>query len=95
MRPKVERYRNYFASEGTRNDFAGGGPTVLFVFETREYASGFTRFVATEGGNPLPILVSSLDELDKAGSIFGSCWLMPWRLDEGYVPFSSLAKPGG
>ena len=43
IRPKIERYRTYFASEDTENDFADGGPTVLFVFEAREYASGFAR----------------------------------------------------
>lgn len=93
MRPKIERYRNYFASKDTESDFIDGGPTVLFVFETSEYASGFARFAATDGGSQLPLLVSSLDELEKAGSVFRSCWLMPWRLNDGYVPFSSLATP--
>ena len=88
--PKIEKYRTYYASSDTRRDFLDGRPTVLFVFKAREDASKFARHAATDGGSPVPMLVSSLDDLESAGSVFRDCWLMPWRLDEGYRGLSPL-----
>ena len=68
--PKIEKYRTYYASSDTRRDFLDGRPTVLFVFEAREDASKFARHAATDGGSPVPMLVSSLDDLESAGSVF-------------------------
>ena len=88
--PKIARYRTYYAAEDTRHDFPDGRPTVLFVFERREHAAGFARYAATERGRALPLLVSSLEDLQSAGSVFRSCWLHPWRLDAGYQVMRSL-----
>ena len=91
MAPKLTRYRTYFAASETENDFLEGRPTVLFVFETRDYASAFARYAATDGGPALPMLVSSLEELQMAGSVFGVCWLHPWALDRGHLPLMPLS----
>lgn len=88
--PKIERYRTYYAADDTRHDFPDGRPTVLFVFERREHAAGFARFAATERGRALPLLVSSLEDLQSAGSVFRNCWLHPWRLDTGYQMMKGL-----
>ena len=88
--PKIARYRTYYAADDTRHDLPDGRPTVLFVFERREHAAGFARYAATERGTALPLLVSSLDDLQNAGSVFRDCWLHPWRLDAGYQVMRSL-----
>ena len=88
--PKIERYRTYYAADGTRHDFPDGRPTALFVFERREHAAGFARYAATERGGALPLLVSSLEDLQNAGSVFRDCWLHPWRLDAGYQVMRGL-----
>ena len=88
--PKIARYRTYYAADDTRHDFPDGHPTVLFVFERREHAAGFARYAATERGIALPLLVSSLEDLQNAGSVFRDCWLHPWRLDAGYQVMRSL-----
>ena len=91
MAPKLTRYRTYFAASETENDFLEGRPTVLFVFESREYASAFAKYASTDGGPALPMLVSSLEELRNAGSVFAACWLHPWTLDQGHLPFMPLS----
>ena len=88
--PKIARYRTYYAADNTGHDFPDGRPTVLFVFERREHAAGFARYAATERGRALPLLVSSLEDLQSAGSVFRDCWLHPWRLDAGYQVMKSL-----
>ena len=88
--PKIARYRTYYAADDTRHDFPDGRPTVLFVFERREHAAGFARYAATERGTALPLLVSSLEDLQSAGSVFRDCWLHPWRLDAGYQVMRGL-----
>ena len=88
--PKIERYRTYYAADDTRHGFPDGRPTVLFVFERREHAAGFARYAATERGRALPLLVSSLEDLQSAGSVFRGCWLNPWRLDAGYQVMRAL-----
>ncbi len=77
MSKKIEKYRHYFAAESTAQDFLDGRPTVLFVYETRERAGSFTNHAAREGGSELPMLVTSLEDLEKAGSVFRDCWLSP------------------
>ena len=88
--PKIERYRPYYASKETSNDFPDGRPPVLFVFERREHAVNFARYASTAGGRSLPILVSSLEDLERSGSVFRDCWLHPWRLDAGNQVLTSL-----
>lgn len=88
--PKIARYRAYYAADDTRHDFPDGRPTALFVFERREHAAGFARYAATERGQALPLLVSSLEDLQSAGSVFRDCWLHPWRLHTGYQVMRSL-----
>ena len=88
--PKIARYRTYYAADDTRHDLPDGRPTVLFVFERREHAAGFARYAATERGTALPLLVSSLEDLQNAGSVFRDCWLHPWRLDAGYQVMRGL-----
>ena len=87
--PKIERYRPYFASDETQSDFPDGRPTILFVFEGREYAANFVSYTKRIGGRPLPMLVSSLDDLEQAGSVFRNRWLNPWRLNAGHLTLSS------
>lgn len=88
--PKIKRYRTYYAADDTKQDFPDGRPTALFVFERREHAAGFAGYAATERGGALPLLVSSLEDLQSAGSVFRDCWLHPWRLDAGYQVMRGL-----
>ena len=84
MAKKIEKYQNYFAADETGQDFLDGRPTVLFVYESRENSGKFTSHIATEGGRELPMLVTSLEDLERAGNVFRACWLNPWRLSAGY-----------
>ena len=90
MDPKLEQYRTYFASADTSRDFIDGRPTVLFVFETREGAGNFTSYASSDGGEPFPLLVSSLEDLRDAGSVFRTIWLAPWHLDRGPLPLTTI-----
>ena len=90
MAPKLEQYRTYFASADTSRDFIDGRPTVLFVFETREDAGNFTSHASSDGGGPLPLLVSSLEDLRDKGSVFRTIWLAPWYLDRGPLPLTTI-----
>ena len=87
---KLLPYQRYYASMHTRDDFIDGRPTVLFVYEKREYAAGFATFAA-KTRPALPILVSSLDDLEETGRVFGASWLYPWNLDAGKQPLKSLS----
>lgn len=91
--PKLERYRNYYASSDTARDFPDGRPGVLFVFDKREDASRFAVYASRDGGGKMPMLVSSLEDL-RARGVFGRSWQMPWRLDLGYQPLVSLTIQG-
>ena len=91
MDPKLEQYRTYFASADTSRDFIDGLPTVLFVFETREGAGNFTSYAST-GDEPFPLLVSSLEDLQGAASVFRNNWLAPWHLDRGHVSLAALPR---
>ena len=84
MSDKIEKYQNYFAADETSQDFLDGRPTILFVYETRENAGKFTSHAAKEGGRALPMLVTSLEDLEVPGNVFSRCWLNPWELDAGY-----------
>lgn len=90
MDPKLEQYRNYFASADTSRDFIDGRPTVLFVFETREGAGNFTSYASADGGEPFPLLVSSLEDLQRTRDVFSAIWLAPWHLDRGYLPLTTI-----
>ena len=87
---KLRPYQRYYASADTRQDFVDGRPTCLFVFEKREYAAGFVAF-ASRTRPALPMLVSSIDDLEKADNVFSPQWKYPWDLDAGQVPLMSLA----
>ena len=86
---KLRPYQRYYASADTSRDFIDGRPTCLFVFEKREYASGFVAF-ASRTRPALPMLVSSLDDLEKAGNVFSPQWTYPWDLDVGKVPLMRI-----
>ena len=86
---KLRPYQRYYAAADTRKDFVDGRPTCLFVFEKREYASGFVQFAARTRP-ALPMLVSSLDDLEKAGNVFSPQWTYPWDLDVGKVPLMRI-----
>ena len=88
---KLRPYQRYYASDSTSHDFVDVRPTCLFVFEKREKAAGFVTFAAATNP-PLPMLVSSLEDLEKAGNVFRALWLCPWRLDVGKLPLMSLLK---
>ena len=94
MSQKIEKYQNYFAAEETSQDFLDGRPTILFVYETRENAGNFVTHASTKGGRALPMLVTSLEDLEKAGSVFRACWLSPWRLSTGYQGLQSMTVRG-
>ena len=88
---KLRPYQRYYATADTRHDFIDGRPTCLFVFEKREYAAGFVTFAAATNP-PMPMLVSSLEDLEKDGNVFSPQWLCPWRLDVGKVPLMSFTR---
>ena len=90
IKGKVEKYKNYFAAAVTRSDFADGRPTVLFVYETRDLAANFARYAHLGSPQALPMLVSSLEDLEKAGSVFSYSWRFPWNLDAGDVWFQPM-----
>lgn len=86
---KLRPYQRYYGAADAGRDFVDGRPTCLFVFEKREYASGFVSF-ASRTRPALPILVSSLDDLEESGNVFSPQWMCPWFLDAGAVPLMSL-----
>ena len=90
MGPKLEKYRNYYSSADTEADFPEGRPTILFVFEKRKYAVNFARYARSDGKMALPMLVSSIEELDKAGSALDRCWHWPWQRRR--VPLGFLSR---
>ena len=90
MSKKVAPYQHYFAAQRTARDFLDGRPTVLFVYETRGRAGNFASHVSRDGGRSLPILVTSLEDLESAGSVFRNCWLNPLDLDSGYQGLKPL-----
>ena len=90
MSGKLQKYQNYFAAEETGQDFVDGRPTILFVYETRANSANFVSHASTNGGSALPMLVSSLEDLEKAGDVFRACWLSPWHLSEGYQALQSM-----
>lgn len=92
IRAKVEKYRNYYAAAGTGNDFADGRPTILFVYETRDLAANFARYARLGSPQALPMLVSSLEDLEKAGSAFSYSWRFPWDLDAGELWLRPLTR---
>ena len=79
MDPKIQKYRNYYSSADTEADLPGGRPTILFVFEKRKYAVNFARHARGDGKLALPMLVSSVEELEKASSVLDRCWHWPWQ----------------
>ena len=88
---KLRPYQRYYAVADTGRDFVDGRPTCLFVFEKRKFASEFVAF-ASESRPPLPMLVSSLEDLEEAGNVFSPQWTYPWDLDVGKLPLMSLAS---
>ena len=83
MRPKLSLYRVYFDSPDTTDDFLGLCPTVLMIYDRVEDASRFAAFASRDGGEKVRMLVSSMQQIETAGS-FGQVWLDPWNLDRGY-----------
>ena len=90
MGPKLKKYRTYYSSADTESDFPEGRPTVLFVFEKRKHAVNFARYARSDGEMALPMLVSSVEELEQAGSALDRCWHWPWRRRR--VPLGFLSR---
>lgn len=90
MEQRIQRYRTYYGSPDTTHDFPGR-PTLLVVFQKVEDASRFVSYALHADGEPIPMLVSSIEEIKSNGNALGNCWMMPWRLDEGAVPIWYLA----
>jgi len=86
---KLRPYQRYYASADTRQDFVDGRPTYRFVFEKATYASDFVTY-AGQTSPALPMLVSSLEELEEAGNVFSASWEYPWDQDAGQGPLMSL-----
>ena len=83
MKGKLDLYRNYFLSSDTTNDLAGLRPTVLMIYREIAEASRFAAYASKDGGYPIPMRVSSLQQFEATG-LFGRSWLDPWDLDAGY-----------
>ena len=88
MEHRIQRYRTYYGSPDTTHDLPDR-PTLLIVFQKVEDASRFVSYALHADGEPIPMLVSSIEEIERNESALGNCWMMPWRLDEGAVPMSS------
>ena len=84
MSGKLDLYRNYFLSSDTTNDLAGLQPTVLMIYEKVPEASRFAAHASKDGGSPIPMRVSSLQQFETTG-MFGRSWLDPWNLEAGYL----------
>ena len=84
MAEKIAKYRNYFGSPDTKDDISPESPNVLFVFEKADGASRLAAHASRDGGEPLPLLVSSMQQIE-AGGVFGRVWLDPWRLEAGHM----------
>ena len=93
MEERIQRYRAYYGSPDTTHDFPDR-PTLLVVFQAKEDASRFVSYTAHATGEPIPMLVSSIEEIENAGNALGACWMMPWRLNEGSVHIWDLARRG-
>ena len=83
MEERIRRYRAYYESSDTMRDFTDGRPGLLIVFEKREDASRFASYASRAGGRAMPMLTSSVEDLESADTVFSPTWLMPWRLDAG------------
>lgn len=92
MEERIQPYRTYYGSPDTDNDFPER-PTLLVVFQKIEDASGFVSYARDTDG-AIPMLVSSVEEIERNGNALGNCWMMPWRLDEGSLPIWALARIG-
>lgn len=90
MEERIQRYRTYYGSPDTDEDFPER-PTLLVVFQKIEDASRFVSYALHADGEPIPMLVSSVEEIEHTGNVLGNCWMMPWRLDEGSLPIWTLA----
>ena len=89
MSGKLDLYRNYFLSSDTTNDLAGLRPTVLMIYEKVAEASRFAAHASKDGGSPIPMRVSSLQQFETTG-LFGRSWLDPWNLEAGYLGLRDL-----
>ena len=89
MKGKLDLYRNYFLSSDTTNDLAGLRPTVLMIYEKVSEASRFAAHASKDGGSPIPMRVSSLQQFETTG-MFGRSWLDPWNLEAGYLDLGNL-----
>ena len=85
MEERIQRYRAYYGSPDTATDFPGGRAGLLVVFRAREDASRFASYAFRSGDEEIPMLVSSIEEIESAGTALGNCWMMPWALDRGLV----------
>ena len=93
MEERIQRYRTYYGSKDTDEDFPER-PTLLVVFQKIEDASRFVSYALHADGEPIPMLVSSIEEIERTGNALGNCWMTPWRLDEGSLPIWALARLG-
>ena len=88
--PRLERYQEYYASDDTLRDLPGF-PLCLFVVDTERVAGTYVATARAYRLLRLPILVSSIPELETAG-ILGRAWRPLWEPDS---PRMTLAEAAG
>lgn len=99
MKGVVGKYINYFDSPASIEDWKRF-PVVLIIFGDVAAASRFTRYTARNMplpplffGTRLPIYVSSIPAMEKAGAL-ADIWFQPHALDQGTIPLSDVGFVG-
>ena len=93
MRSKVASSFKYYGALETNHDFENMKQRTLFVFPDSGTASRFANFVLTDGTEPIPLLVSSMDVLREVG-VLGAAWTFPWQMNRGRMPLSMIRRSG-
>ena len=88
--PRLEKYQAYYASDDTRGDLPGL-PLCLFVVDTERVAGTYVATARADRLLRLPILVSSIPEMETGG-ILGQSWRPLWEPDS---PRMTLAEAAG
>ena len=89
MREKLRKYLRYYGSMETHRDFDSRRATLLIVFAEEETAGSFCRVASRTTRRPVPLLVSSMEELARAGPS-GPVWRSPWQQQDGHVSLAAM-----
>ena len=87
--PRLERYQEYYASDDTLRDLPGF-PLCLFVVDTERVAGTYVETARADRLLLLPILVSSIPELETEG-ILGRSWRPLWEPDSRRMTLAEAA----